>query len=109
LVESAQSLSQRHGAQAPVGKKTGTRCGADCRTRLRQEIQKSQKQHTQRRTGGIAGGAKGGAAYYGVSRTTFLEGVKAGRIPNGLLVSPRRRVWTYEDLDAALDKLAEAA
>lgn len=42
------------------------------------------------------------AAYVRLGIVTFRKRVKAGALPPGHLASPRRRLWTAEELDAAL-------
>ncbi|MGZ0079207.1 AlpA family transcriptional regulator [Methylomonas sp. ZR1] len=44
----------------------------------------------------------------GVSKSTFLNGVKDGKYPAGTLLSPRCRVWPVDDIRALLDKIGGA-
>lgn len=51
-------------------------------------------------------------AVLGISKTSFLNGVKAGKYPAGKLLSPRCRVWPVAEIRALLDsaeKLGESA
>jgi len=53
--------------------------------------------------------ARGAAQYLGVGTSTFWRWYKEGRLPKGILLSPRCRIWRREDLDAYLEKaFAEA-
>lgn len=49
-------------------------------------------------------------AVLGISKTSFLNGVKAGKYPAGKLLTPRCRVWPVAEIRALLDspeKLSE--
>jgi prophage regulatory protein len=44
----------------------------------------------------------------GVSKSTFLNGVKEGKYPAGTLLSSRCRVWPVADIRALLDRIGGA-
>lgn len=46
------------------------------------------------------------AAYVGLGLSTFLREVEADRAPRPVRLTPGRKVWLKEDLDAWLDRLA---
>jgi predicted DNA-binding transcriptional regulator AlpA len=46
------------------------------------------------------------AAYVGISKTAFLEGVKRGVLPKEVRVG-HRVLWDIKDLDDAFDRLKE--
>lgn len=46
-------------------------------------------------------------AVLGISKTTFLEGVKSGKYPEGKLLSPRCRVYPVSSIRALLASLEE--
>jgi len=48
-------------------------------------------------------------AALGVSSTSFENGIKAGKIPAGILLSPRCRVWDVAEIRAYLASLKEGA
>jgi len=41
----------------------------------------------------------------GISKTSFLDGVKANKYPAGILLSPRCRVWPVAQIRALLTEL----
>ena len=41
-------------------------------------------------------------AVLGISKTSYLDGVKAGKYPAGKLLSPRCRVWPVSEIRALL-------
>ncbi|MBF6648956.1 AlpA family transcriptional regulator [Methylobacter sp. BlB1] len=41
-------------------------------------------------------------AVLGISKNTFLNGIKAGKYPAGQLLGPRTRVWAVADIRAVL-------
>lgn len=45
-------------------------------------------------------------AVLGISKTSFLDGIKAGKYPAGKLLSPRCRVWSVKEIRALLSQLA---
>jgi predicted DNA-binding transcriptional regulator AlpA len=45
----------------------------------------------------------------GISKTSFLDGVKAGKYPAGKLLSPRCRVWPVVEIRALLASLEKEA
>jgi len=46
-------------------------------------------------------------ALLGISKTTFLDGVKSGKYPEGKLLSPRCRVYPVSEIRALLASLEE--
>ncbi|MBL1263882.1 helix-turn-helix transcriptional regulator [Candidatus Methylomicrobium oryzae] len=44
-------------------------------------------------------------AVLGISKTTFLDGVKSGKYPEGKLLSPRCRVYPVSEIRALLASL----
>ena len=46
-------------------------------------------------------------AVLGISKTSFLNGVKANKYPAGILLSPRCRVWPVAQIRALLAELEE--
>jgi len=48
-------------------------------------------------------------AVMGISKTGFLDGVKAGKFPAGKLLSPRCRVWAVAEIRALLASLEKGA
>ncbi|WP_425257874.1 helix-turn-helix transcriptional regulator [Methylomonas defluvii] len=44
-------------------------------------------------------------AVSGMSRTTFLDGIKSKKFPPGRLLSPRCRAWTVQEVREMLAKL----
>jgi prophage regulatory protein len=42
-------------------------------------------------------------AVLGISKTSFLDGIKAGKYPEGELLSPRCRVWRVEKIRALIN------
>lgn len=47
-------------------------------------------------------------AALGISKTGFLDGVKAGIFPPGKLLSPRCRVWSVSEIRAFLASLEKS-
>lgn len=45
-------------------------------------------------------------AVLGISKTSFLDGVKTGKYPAGKLLSPRCRVWPVQEIRALLSQIA---
>lgn len=43
----------------------------------------------------------------GISKTSFLDGVRAGKYPAGKLLSPRCRVWSVVEVRALLASIEE--
>jgi len=41
-----------------------------------------------------------------ISRTTWFEGVRKGRYPRGVMLSPNTRAWPVEDIRKLIDDLA---
>lgn len=50
--------------------------------------------------------AKAGAAFLGISESTFWRWVSEGRLPQGIALSARCRVWRLSDLEAVLNRAA---
>lgn len=48
-------------------------------------------------------------AVLGISKTTFLDGAKEGKYPEGKLLSPRCRVWPVAEIRALLSSLENGA
>lgn len=48
-------------------------------------------------------------AVLGISKSSFLDGVKAGKYPAGKLLSPRCRVWPVAEIRALLASLEQGA
>jgi prophage regulatory protein len=46
-------------------------------------------------------------AVLGISKTTFLDGVKSGKYPEGKLLSPRCRVYPVSEIRTLLASLEE--
>jgi prophage regulatory protein len=46
-------------------------------------------------------------AVLGISKTSFLNGVKDGKYPAGKLLSPRCRVWSVAEIRALLASIEE--
>ncbi|GAA0575778.1 hypothetical protein GCM10009416_13090 [Craurococcus roseus] len=46
------------------------------------------------------------ALYVGLGKSTWLELVEKGDAPEGVFLTPGRKVWLREDLDAWLDERA---
>lgn len=42
---------------------------------------------------------------YPVSKSGWLEGVRCGRFPKGVLLSPKVRAWRASDIDALINSL----
>lgn len=43
-----------------------------------------------------------------ISRSTFLNGVRDGRFPQGILLSPRTRAWRVEDIRMLIENLGRS-
>ncbi len=43
-----------------------------------------------------------------ISRTSFLNGIKSGKYPPGILISERTRVWPVEDIKKLIAELGGA-
>jgi prophage regulatory protein len=43
-------------------------------------------------------------AFLGISRSSFLNGIKEGRYPPGILLGPKTRVWPVEEIRAIPQK-----
>lgn len=41
-----------------------------------------------------------------VSKTTWFEGVRRGRYPRGVMLSPNTRAWAVDDIRKLIDDLA---
>lgn len=41
-----------------------------------------------------------------VSRSTFLNGIKSGKFPSGVLLTPRTRAWRKKDILALAEELS---
>lgn len=48
-------------------------------------------------------------AVLGISRTSFINGIKAGKYPAGKLLSPKCRVWPVTEIRALLASIEEGA
>ena len=59
------------------------------------------------RTAGVLR-AKAGAAFLGIGESTFLRWVAEGRLPQGMRLTARCRVWRRSDLEAFLNRAAAA-
>jgi prophage regulatory protein len=46
-------------------------------------------------------------AVLGISKNTFLNGIKAGKYPAGQLLGPRTRVWPVSQIRALLSSIEE--
>jgi|LakMenE18May11ns_1017448.scaffolds.fasta_scaffold9800992_1 prophage regulatory protein len=44
----------------------------------------------------------------GISKTSFLDGIKAGKYPQGKLLSPRCRVWPVSDIRNLIEQIEGA-
>lgn len=44
-----------------------------------------------------------------ISKTSFINGVEAGRYPKGILLSPRTRVWPVEQIPELIDDIKREA
>ena len=44
----------------------------------------------------------------GISKTSFLDGVKSGKYPSGKLLSPRCRVWPVADIRNLIEEIEGA-
>ena len=42
-----------------------------------------------------------------ISRSSFLEGCRAGRFPQPIKIGPRTTVWKAEDIDAFIENLGK--
>lgn len=45
----------------------------------------------------------------GISKNTFLSGVKSGRYPAGILLSPRTRVWSVDSIRQLIEEIKQGA
>jgi len=43
----------------------------------------------------------------GIGKTTFWEGIKAGRFPAPIKLGPRMSVWKVEDIRSLISRIAE--
>ena len=46
-------------------------------------------------------------ARFNISRSSFLEGCRAGRFPQPLKIGPRTTVWKSEEIDAFIENLGK--
>lgn len=44
---------------------------------------------------------------FNISRSSFLEGCRAGRFPQPIKIGPRTTVWKSEEIDAFIDSLGK--
>ena len=42
-----------------------------------------------------------------ISRSSFLEGCRTGRLPQPIKIGPRTTVWKAEDIDAFIENLGK--
>jgi len=47
-------------------------------------------------------------AVLGISKTSFLDGIKSGKYPEGELLSPRCRVWRVEKIRSLINSMGGA-
>ncbi len=48
-------------------------------------------------------------AVLGISKNTFLNGIKEGKYPKGTLLTARCRVWPVADIRALIERLGDGA
>jgi prophage regulatory protein len=46
-------------------------------------------------------------AVLGISRTSFHDGIKAGKYPAGILLSPRCRVWPVDQIRGLIARVTD--